>query len=75
MRFGVPEVNLFVLGAGDKLLHGEMDVQTPQLICVALKRRLLMIKKFVSTSQQKQNDVFSLHQNRVCLCEYLHNGS
>ena len=38
MGVGVPEVNLPVLGAGDKLLHGGMDVQTPQLICVPLKQ-------------------------------------
>lgn len=33
---GIPEVNLFVLWAGNKLLHGGMDVQTPQLIGVTL---------------------------------------
>lgn len=36
MGVGVPEVNLLVLGAGDELLHGGMDVQTPQLIGVTL---------------------------------------
>lgn len=40
MGDGVPQVNLSVLGAGDKLLHGGMDVQTPQLIRVTLKRIL-----------------------------------
>ncbi|KAF3847355.1 hypothetical protein F7725_020383, partial [Dissostichus mawsoni] len=34
MGVGVPEVNLFVLRAGDKLLHGGVDVQTPQLVLV-----------------------------------------
>lgn len=33
----IPEMNLSVLRAGNKLLHGGMDVQTPQLICVTLK--------------------------------------
>lgn len=37
MGDGVPEVNQFVLAAGDKLLHGRMDVQTPQLIRVTLQ--------------------------------------
>lgn len=37
MGAGVPQVNLFVLGAGDKLLHGRMDIETPQLICVTLR--------------------------------------
>lgn len=36
MGVGVPEVNLFVLGAGDELLHGGMNIQAPQLICVTL---------------------------------------
>lgn len=36
MGVGVPEVNLFVLGAGDELLHGGVGVQTPQLIRVTL---------------------------------------
>lgn len=29
MGAGVPEVNLSILGAGDELLHGGMDIQTP----------------------------------------------
>lgn len=37
MGVGVPEMDLSVLGAGDKLLHGWVDVQTPQLIRVTLK--------------------------------------
>lgn len=36
MGVGVPQVNLFVLRAGDKLLHGGVDIQTPQFICVTL---------------------------------------
>lgn len=37
----IPEMNLSVLSAGNKLLHGGMDVQAPQLICVTLERILL----------------------------------
>lgn len=44
MGVGVPEVNLFVLGAGDKLLHGGVDIQTPQLICVTLQHITCLIK-------------------------------
>ena len=40
MGVGVPEVNLSVLGAGDKLLHGGVDVQPPQLVSVTLKHRV-----------------------------------
>lgn len=36
MGAGVPQVNLFVEGARDKLLHAGMDIETPQLICVTL---------------------------------------
>lgn len=50
MGVGVPEVNLSVLGAGDKLLHGGMDVQTPQLICVPLKQASVL-------APHKPNDV------------------
>lgn len=46
MGAGVPQVNLFVLGAGDKLLHGRMDIETPQLICVTL-RVYIKIKKYL----------------------------
>lgn len=33
---GIPNVDLLILGTGDKLLHWGMNVQTPQLICMTL---------------------------------------
>lgn len=39
----IPEVDLLVLRAGNKLLHGGMDVQTPQLIRVTLKHAYSLI--------------------------------
>lgn len=84
MGVGVPEVDLSVLGAGDELLHGGMDVQTPQLICVTLKHRYLKhlrlpcawVKIFVSTFHYKPNYVHLLHQKRAhSVCVYLYNRS